>query len=66
MLDKEATYQRARAVGVPTPGTVIVRDAADVDRAVAELGFPCAVKPVHSHVWQRHFRAKLLPVAQTS
>jgi predicted ATP-grasp superfamily ATP-dependent carboligase len=62
MLDKEATYQRARAVGVPTPGTVIVRNAADLDRAVAELGFPCAVKPVHSHVWQRHFRAKLLPV----
>jgi predicted ATP-grasp superfamily ATP-dependent carboligase len=62
MLDKEATYRRARAVGVPSPGTVIVRRAADVERAVAERGFPCAVKPVHSHVWQRHFRAKVLPV----
>ena len=62
MLDKGATYRRARAVGVPTRARSIVRDAADVDRAVAELGFPCAVKPVHSHRLARHFRAKLLPV----
>jgi D-aspartate ligase len=63
MLDKEATYDRARALGVPAPRTVPIRSAGDIDRAVAELGFPCAIKPVHSHLWQRHFRAKLIPVA---
>jgi D-aspartate ligase len=60
MLDKEATYERARAVGVPTPSTVRIRGAADVPVAVERVGFPCAVKPVHSHLWQRHFRAKLV------
>jgi D-aspartate ligase len=63
MLDKEATYDRARALGVPTPRTVSIRGAGDIDRVVAELGFPCAIKPLHSHLWQRHFRAKLIPVA---
>jgi predicted ATP-grasp superfamily ATP-dependent carboligase len=62
MLDKEATYARARALGVPAPGTVTVRTARDIERAVDELGFPCAIKPVHSHLWQRHFRAKLIAV----
>jgi D-aspartate ligase len=60
MLDKEATYERARAIGVAVPRTVPIRTPADVEVAIDRVGFPCAVKPVHSHHWQRHFRAKLV------
>jgi D-aspartate ligase len=63
MLDKEATYAQARALGVPAPRTVTIHGPEDIDRAVAEVGFPCAIKPLHSHLWQRHLRAKLIPVA---
>jgi D-aspartate ligase len=63
MLDKAATYARARSLGVPAPRTVTIRDAADIDRAVTEVGLPCAIKPLHSHLWQRHFNRKVVRVA---
>jgi predicted ATP-grasp superfamily ATP-dependent carboligase len=62
MLDKEATYARARSLGVPAPRTVPIRGAADIDRAVAEVGLPCAIKPLHSHVWQRQLTSKVMRV----
>jgi predicted ATP-grasp superfamily ATP-dependent carboligase len=55
LLDKATTYELARRVGVPAPRTMTLRDRADL----AQLGdflFPCAVKPVNSHVFARRFR----------
>jgi D-aspartate ligase len=48
-LDKEATYRRARELGVPAPNTVCVRTTDDVATAASNLDFPFAVKPVSSH-----------------
>jgi D-aspartate ligase len=48
-LDKEATYERARAVGVPAPRTVRVLTEGDIGHAAADLTFPFALKPVSSH-----------------
>jgi D-aspartate ligase len=62
MLDKEATYRRAHALGVAAPATVPIHSGADVERAVEEIGFPCGIKPLHSHLWQRHLHVKLVPV----
>jgi D-aspartate ligase len=61
MLDKERTYELARAVGVPAPRTVVVRSANDLD-AAEEIGFPCALKPNYSHAFAEHFggRQKVL------
>jgi D-aspartate ligase len=53
MLDKERTYELARAVAVRTPEFFPVRSRADLERARATLGFPCALKPRHSHVFAR-------------
>ncbi len=58
MLDKHRTYELARLAGVPSPRTVTVREEADVERAVAEIGFPCALKPLHSHLFAQHFSAR--------
>jgi D-aspartate ligase len=46
MLDKERTYALAQNAGVPVPRTVRVVDVTALERAVQEIGFPCAVKPV--------------------
>jgi D-aspartate ligase len=55
MLDKEKTYELARRIGVPAPRTVVLRDHGDFAEAVAEIGIPCAIKPLHAHLFVRHF-----------
>ena len=58
MLDKHRTYELAREIGVPAPQTVTVRRDEDVERAAREIGFPCALKPLHSHLFAQHFSAR--------
>jgi len=55
MLDKERTHALARDAGVPTPRTYRVRTLEDAREAAASLDFPCALKPLRSHVFARHF-----------
>ena len=55
MLDKQETYSRARRAGVATPSTCVVRDERDVEPALHEIGFPCALKPLHAHRFVHHF-----------
>jgi D-aspartate ligase len=59
VLDKDRTYGRARAAGVPTPRTMMVSDDAQLEAAIARIGFPCALKPRHIHEFSRHFRRKV-------
>jgi len=54
MLDKDRTYQLADAAGVDRPLTVTIRIPGDLEVAAESLGFPCALKPLHSHVFARH------------
>jgi D-aspartate ligase len=58
MLDKERAYALARAAGVPAPRTRRVRAVEDLQSAADEIGFPCALKPLASHVFARHFSGK--------
>ncbi len=51
MLDKERTYAISRAAGVPTPRTMTIRSRADAQRAAREFDYPCALKPLASHVF---------------
>ncbi len=55
LLDKERTYELARAAGVPTPRTLTLRAPEDVTAAAEWIGFPCAVKPLHAHHFAEHF-----------
>lgn len=50
MLDKGQTAQIACRADIPRPHTVVIRDDESLERAVTELGFPFALKPLHSHV----------------
>ena len=55
MLDKSRTYQIARDAGVPAPDTLTISSIDDL-RALHDFRFPCAIKPVESHVFTRRFR----------
>ncbi len=55
MLDKEETYRRARALGLATPKTVLLAPDVSLDEALAQIGTPCALKPVHAHRSAHHF-----------
>jgi predicted ATP-grasp superfamily ATP-dependent carboligase len=62
LLDKARTYEIARASGVGAPRTATLDSVADLDRAVAEISMPCALKPLHIHEFARHFRRKVIVV----
>jgi predicted ATP-grasp superfamily ATP-dependent carboligase len=47
-LSKERTLEVARALGLPTPRSVVVSTPAELDAAVAEIGTPCVLKPITS------------------
>jgi D-aspartate ligase len=58
MLDKERTYALAEAAGIAVPRTATVGDRNGLVATAEEIGYPCALKPLHTHVFRRHFRAK--------
>jgi D-aspartate ligase len=58
VLDKERTHELAVAHGIPVPRTTTVHDADQLRRAVEEIGFPCALKPLHAHEFRRVFDGK--------
>jgi D-aspartate ligase len=58
MLDKERTHELAIEHGIPVPRTATVRDAEELRQAVEQIGFPCALKPLHAHEFRRVFDGK--------
>ncbi len=58
VLDKERTHELAIEHGIPVPRTTTVRDAEELRQAVEEIGFPCALKPLHAHEFRRVFDGK--------
>lgn len=54
MLDKARTYELAERIGVDRPLT-FAGTVDDLRQASRALAFPCALKPVHSHVFARHY-----------
>ena len=62
MLDKARIYDLAAEVGVAAPVSVRLQEEDDLDRAAAVMRFPCALKPMHSHLAGRHFPQKAIVV----
>jgi D-aspartate ligase len=50
-LDKAAVAAAAQRAGVPTPRTLVARDAKELERLRDQIPFPCVVKPVRSAHW---------------
>ena len=53
MLDKERTYELAHAAGIATPMTLRLRSVGDIGLVGETIPYPCALKPLQSHVFQR-------------
>jgi predicted ATP-grasp superfamily ATP-dependent carboligase len=62
MLDKQRTFELATRAGIAAPTTMTVSSAADAAVAAERIGFPCALKPLHSHLFARHFSGKVFVV----
>ena len=58
MLDKRETYRLANEIGVETPLSFAIRTPDDISAALARIGYPCALKPVRSHEFVRHFAGR--------
>ena len=66
MLDKVRTYELAAAAGVPAPRFLRLTDEASIDRAIEEIGFPSALKPVSSHTFTRVYRGRKAFIVQSA
>lgn len=62
MLDKQRTQELALEVGTPTAATLPVGGPEDAAAVADRIGFPCALKPLHSHLFVRHFPGKAFTV----
>lgn len=61
-LDKARIYELAEGVGVAAPVSIRLREPADLEGAVERMVFPCALKPLHSHLFARHYSVKAVIV----
>jgi D-aspartate ligase len=55
MLDKLRTYELAHDIGIEAPLSFSVHTQDDIAVALERIAYPCALKPVHSHEFTRHF-----------
>jgi len=55
MLDKDATAAIARRLGIDTPAVAVVANPEGLEPLLGQLRFPCAAKPLQSHLFARHF-----------
>ena len=66
MLDKRRTYELANAVGIPTPAVIALTDDAAIERAIAEIGVPSALKPIRSHAFARVYPGRKAFVVESA
>jgi predicted ATP-grasp superfamily ATP-dependent carboligase len=62
LLDKEATLELARQVGVPAPNHWRISCLEDLDRIRDEIAFPVILKPLLSHRFFNVFKKKLFAI----
>jgi predicted ATP-grasp superfamily ATP-dependent carboligase len=58
-IGKPFQYAACARAGVPFPHTLTANSMLDVENAIKQTEFPCLVKPVLSHLWQRAYGGKL-------
>ena len=58
-INKQHTYARAKALGIPCPVTLLVRSREDLQTCVDGLHFPCLLKPTQGHRFQDVFGVKM-------
>jgi len=62
-IDKKNTYQLAEENAVPAPKTLVPNSIEDVKGFCVGAEFPCLVKPSQSHLFDKQFGCKMVPVS---
>jgi predicted ATP-grasp superfamily ATP-dependent carboligase len=62
LLDKAEFATRCMALDIDVPKTLIVGDVPAVRAAVAEVGYPCLLKPRYVHEWRHRLAGQKLVV----
>ena len=57
LVNKKLQYQYADSIGVPIPVTYYQESSGDIEEIAKDVGYPCVIKPIHSHLWQRYRRS---------
>lgn len=60
LLDKKKTLSLANKAGCMAPGFWEIKSFSDVLNCENEVEFPVLIKPIHSHIFQKHFKQKLI------
>ena len=60
VLQKSRTYEVARAAGVATPHTCVLRSLDQAEQEARTVPYPCLVKPVTGHLYSRVFHRKMV------
>lgn len=63
VLDKARTYALAEKFGIEVPRTMSAASEEELDDAATTIGFPCALKPLVSHLASRRVAAKAFVVS---
>jgi predicted ATP-grasp superfamily ATP-dependent carboligase len=67
LMDKVRFLRHAQEHDLPIPGTVIIEDRGDAERAAKELEFPVVLKPpMKSPTWQAQTKLKAFQVASAA
>ena len=60
LLNKARTLELAHQIGTPAPRYWRVETSSDLDEVMNDVQFPCVLKPIHSHLFQKRFGTKLI------
>jgi predicted ATP-grasp superfamily ATP-dependent carboligase len=63
ILNKQEMYRMAEDCGMIFPRTYFPKNEEDVRNIAQNIGFPCAIKPIYSHLLANKINCKLIPVA---
>jgi D-aspartate ligase len=62
ILNKQEMYKMAEDCGIPIPRTYFPKNEEDVKTIAQIIGFPCAIKPIYSHLLANKINRKLIAV----
>jgi len=62
LIEKQYTYELARSWGIPSPLTFVVASFDEVRKVLAQITYPCLIKPCEGHTFFDHFKVKMFRI----
>jgi predicted ATP-grasp superfamily ATP-dependent carboligase len=62
LIEKQHTYKLARSWGIPSPMTFVVKSFDELRAFLAQITYPCLIKPCEGHTFFDHFKVKMFRI----